>query len=260
MHTVNAKQKKKAVRQHIRNKNKQKAKQQYLANKKKRDEAYCEDHQNIIRVLPEGVPLQLLYYGTKEYAMKMRNDSHTQPTSRLILGQEYNNERVFVNAWVAGIRTFTDKKTNTCVTRILLDRPHIHRLRYNKLEPGRVFDSHVWIDIKAIQSAHKLNVLYVNVGDMMTFTATTYEYRGRIEHGQRGSKYGLTDIQDVLSGYPFLKKEGDDLRIEKIEHNYPRHKEWILKWKSPSDYKTQPAPEWLDDMENYEGLILDTIG
>jgi len=160
---------------------------------------------------------------------------------------------------VAGIRTFKDKASHHSVTRILLDRPHIHRLNYNKIDKGRVFDSHVWIDVKDIQSSDRLTILYMNVGDMVAFTATTYEYRGRIEHGRRGSKFGLTNIQDVLSGYPFLIRKGDKVGIEKIEHNYPRHKEWILKWKSPTDYKTQPAPDWLDDMANYKGLRLSDV-
>lgn len=43
------------------------------------------------------------------------------------------------------------------------------------------------------------------------------------------------------------------------QNNYPRHKEWILKWKSPTDYKTQPAPDWLDDMANYNGLRLNDV-
>ena len=93
---MNTKQKKKTVKQHIRNKNKHNARQQLLENRQKNEEAYNENHQNIIRILPKGAPLHLLYYGVKEYAMKMLNDNHTQPTSRLILGQEYANERVRV--------------------------------------------------------------------------------------------------------------------------------------------------------------------
>lgn len=251
---VNANQKKKAVKRQIRHKKKQASKQQYIERKRKREEAYHEDHANTIRILPKGSPPHLLYYGVKEYAMKMLNDKYTQPTSRLILGQEYSNERVLVSAWVAGIRTFNDKRTNKPVTRILLDKPNIHRIRFNKVEKGRSFDSHVWIDIKDIKSSYKVNTLHMSVGDMVTFTASTYEYRGKIEHGQHGIKYGLTDIHEVISGYPFFTQKGDYFHVDKIEHHYPRHKEWILRWKSPSDYKTQPVPKWLNDFENYKGF------
>lgn len=242
---MNPTTKKKVAKKYLRNKQRLQAKKKRIEEKEKQAQAYKEDPSNTIRVFPKGTPLPALYYGTKEYAMKMKNDNHTKPISRLLLGEEYKNERVLVSAWVSDIRQFKNKGKKGYTTRILLIRPNIHRLRYKSAEHGRSFDSHVWIDVNDIGSTNKLNTLYMNVGDMTTFTATIYKYRGKIEHGKRGIKYGLTDIEDIISGYPFFHKISDGIEVEKIEHNYPRHKEWILKWKGPNSYKTQPTPDWL---------------
>lgn len=184
----------------------------------------------------------------------MRNKVHTQPNSRLILGQEYENDEIEVMAWVSGIKTFVKKGKPT--TRILLDRPQIAR-KHGGNHKARSYDSHTWIDIDDIETAYA-NVLYLSVGDLVIFTAFVHEYRGQIEHGTTGIKYGFNRINDICSGYPFFGKQDakGTSGLQDIRYDYPRHNEWILRWEKPFVYETQPIPKYLRDVESYNGWTL----
>lgn len=227
--------------------------QNHKVRKAELEEQYQKDHTNMIRMAKKSDHPENIYLAHKELAIKMRNETRTKPTSRLLLGEEYRNEVIQVLAWVSDIRVFHNKGVKS--TRILLDRPQI--ARKNALAgtmTARSYDSHTWIDVKDIQSC-STNTLVVSIGDILLFNAQVHEYRGRIEHDQIGYKYGLHKITDALSGYPFfdIERKTGLGSLTNVRHDYPRHGEWILKWKSPTDYKTQAAPDYLDDISTYQG-------
>ena len=217
---------------------------------------YKDDPFSVIHLATKNSHPEDIYLAHKELAIKNMTEVKSEPSSRLIVGQEFMGEKIEVMASVAGIRTFTNKGVKT--TRILLDRPLVLRKNGGKNQKPRLFDSHTWININDIQSG--LNrTTYLSVGDVVLFNADVHEYRGQIEHYKTGYKYGLKNITNIYSGYPFYKldrKAGTGI-LEGIKADYPRHGEWILKWKAPDDYVTQPIPDYLKEKEKYKGWIID---
>lgn len=229
-------------------------KDEYEANRSNWIEKYGENNTDMIRLAHKNTHPQEIYYAHKELAIKIRNEAHTQPNSRMLLGEEYRNDKIEVMAWVSDIRDFW--KNGKKITRILLDRPQIIR-KYGTNQKPRMYDSHTWIDIKDIESCYG-NTLYMSIGDLVLFDAAVYEYHGRIEHEQFGFKYGFNQIKNLCSGYPFFKRnaESGTAQLTDLKYDYPRHQEWILRWVDPENYQTQPIPEYLRNNDKYTGWAI----